>query len=135
MELKTCSRREAMHTPPNAHWAVISIYTPEDVPATLQHGWGIVSFFAIPDTDTPIPDMQLTRLRKAIIRAMMGGYKGVIIHCDMGVSRSVGIAKAISDTYKIDYSSPFSGNASIYRSVFNSLNTLATTQRDYEQIF
>lgn len=134
MRLKTCSRHEAETQFPLSNWGMISINTPGSGFPNHKDGWKSIALFYVPDDNTGFDEDDLVRVVKTIQRFVEEKYDGILIHCHMGVSRSVGVAKAISDVYDIPYRAKFSGNATIYRQVYNGLQNI-TDPTDYNLIF
>ena len=95
---------------PSERTVVISLYTPGDKPVPHDDRWGLHAAFAVPDAQDELPNCDLPSIFTMIEYARMHDMS-IIVQCDAGLSRSVGVAKAISDCYNLDYRNALPGNA------------------------
>lgn len=77
-------------------------------------------YFTLPDNEEKLTRNTLERMVRAYEIALESDIP-LIIHCEMGVSRSVAVARALADYGEHEYNSPFPGNNSIYRQLYNFL--------------
>jgi predicted protein tyrosine phosphatase len=99
---------------------VISIRTPGDSEAAICYQFGVVSFVAMSDTNQPEPEA-VRRIVDAARLAQAKQAKNLVIHCHMGVSRSVGVARAIAAHYGASYESDWPGNEAVRSAVTRAL--------------
>lgn len=121
--LATCGRATAERYTGQPTMDVISIYSPGWTQAALQEGWRQVTFIGMNDDHNP-EEHNIRRIVMAALDAIRDS-EGLLVHCEMGMSRSVGVAYALSDWFGIPYSNSFKGNAQIRRAVLYYLNKLA----------
>jgi len=117
MLIHAMSRERAVDWEPNTQTAAVSIGTPDhDYPSSIKMiGWAdtlYLNFWDIGDID---PDDWLYKARwgdkepvlfdrhmairvVSFVLAYHGKIDDLLIHCDMGISRSVGMATAIKDS-------------------------------------
>lgn len=109
-----CSRREAELATPDPRCAVISITNPGTTPASIAPGWHSVHRVAFDDIDfdsiqgvytrvlaerhyDPITADQARDIKAFVDSALDNGVSRFVIHCEMGVSRSAGVAVWLVD--------------------------------------
>lgn len=94
-------RAEAEHFVPQYSDVIISIHDRHQPPAVLQAGWENVLLLSFHDVDVPEHDRDLFSADQAqqVIDFIHdnANAKRIIVHCNMGVSRSAGIALFISE--------------------------------------
>lgn len=136
MNIQVMDRQQAIrycHQPHQEETVMISIYTPvqeyhdEPFMSTII-GNGVyeilrLGFFDV-DTDGGITEEDAEIIADVIER---NRYRNVIVHCDLGASRSVGVAAALAKFYNDDDEKYFSTNGMIpnmrcYRYVLNALH-------------
>ncbi|WP_162487208.1 MULTISPECIES: dual specificity protein phosphatase family protein [unclassified Variovorax] len=94
---------EKIHPLPNC--GVISLTTPGDPDAVLHSGWAAVLRLAFHDADKPEPERivfskEMAREIVAFLRANEQ-LDEVLVHCDLGISRSAAVALFIRDTFDV----------------------------------
>ena len=99
---------------------VISIRTPGDNEAAICFDFGTVSFVAMSDTNKPEP-WAIRKIVEAARLAWAQQAKTLVIHCHMGVSRSVGAARAIAEHYGVAYDADWPGNEAVRMAVLQAL--------------
>jgi len=99
---------------------VISIRTPGDCPADIRRNFGMVHYVALSDTDSPEPEA-IARIVNAAIIAREYRANHLVIHCHMGVSRSVGAARAIAEHFGAEYDAQWPGNEAVRTAVLQAL--------------
>lgn len=123
MVLRTASLRVALTTPPLPGWHVISIASDAAVEAALPPGWDRVTYVVL--SDTAAPDARACRrIAHAALTARHAGAVGLLVHCEMGLSRSVGVARALVDVLGCAYDSSREGNPDVRRLVAEQVRHL-----------
>ena len=141
------NRKAAEQAEPQVCHAWISITTPGDEPALIQINKKYTIGILRPqfhDIDTEVtagtdpngipylaPDGLHAREIYSFARWVHRGIEALYIHCDAGISRSAGVAAALSKIYFGDDSAYFNGgvyhpNMRVYRLILNLHNNLGT---------
>ena len=107
----------------NPDWDVISIRSFEGRVATLAEGWGNKTFVVLNDVGVSNDPAEINRIAVALQRAFNEG-KNVFIHCEMGVSRSVGVAYAAAEHFNEPYQHAHHGNSTVKSQVRDALRAL-----------
>lgn len=127
MKIRVFSHQEAerFEPPPKTPHAWISISTPGDefpyIPNRKPWDLGIkrISFYNTDLTENIGPDIFVAREIYAFVFWLKLGIKELYIHCDDGVSRSAGVAAALSKIYNGTdeefFRSPYDPDRLIYR--------------------
>lgn len=90
---------EGLH--PNGQEVIVSIHDREQGPAQLQDGWKDILRLSFHDTDVPKDNYNVFGPEQA--KAVMAfieqhaDVERVVVHCNMGVSRSAAVAMFISE--------------------------------------
>jgi len=129
-EIVFTPRLTAENIVPSAGDVIISIYTPNGSPAVLQQGWADVLLLSFHDSDVSDVDVELFSDHHAKqIFEFVEKHKDVerlVVHCDMGHSRSAAIAIYLSEKHacacfkinrRVDWQSWPNYNKHIYRTL------------------
>lgn len=120
MNIKTMPQYKAEATPGRADTHVISLHSNGNRRANLQDGFGRVTYMAVDDVrEFDFDDAQ--PIAKAIVQARDEGAATLLVHCEMGVSRSVGVARAAAAFLEAPYENEFLGNGPLKRAVLRVL--------------
>lgn len=120
MKIQTSGIRHAEQLYGTKDWHVISIRSRDGRMADLQGDWGFVTFVELYDgAEVPAP-LELAKVVTAVERAHRMGAN-LYIHCEMGVSRSVGVAYAAAEVFNAEYRSVHYGNSTIKMAVVRAL--------------
>lgn len=146
--IRFTSRADACNTAPDQNWAVISISEPAEGPAPLKEGWEKVLRLVFHDADlkngivrtvsATLPGEQYTVFDEAMAKQVVDFYRdnikdtqlNLLVHCHAGISRSAGVALALSAA--CDFSKVYMGavpcdprysvyNKHVYRLVIDEL--------------
>ncbi len=120
MKLQTCGIRMAETMAGRPTWHVISIKSPGGTQAVISYRWGQTTYITLADDRSPDP-RAVARIAAAVLRARADGAEGLLVHCEMGVSRSVGIAKAVAARFGLSYDSASFGNRHLQAAVQTAL--------------
>jgi len=140
-KIRVFSRKEAEKfiPPPKVHHAWISITTPGDDIAYIQHrkpydiGIKRVAFHDMDSTEAGgvdmngepyiLPDTLHAREIYAFIRWNVLAIQELYVHCDAGISRSAGVAAALSKIFlgtdEEFFKAPYHPNRLIYRLILD----------------
>lgn len=121
------NRKTAETRPGDPWWALISISQPGD-PAQLIDGWHAVHRVDFHDAD---PDRTTTRKRKEVrvvmdakqakeinkfVKDVAPNVRGILVHCQGGISRSAAVAKWIAELYSLQFDHSYAlHNKHVYR--------------------
>jgi predicted protein tyrosine phosphatase len=122
MRIQSCARYLAERAEGAPTWAVISLRAQGEDPADLKPGWGAVTFVELNDDDQPDP-LAIRAIAHALFRAWEDGREGVLVHCAMGVSRSVAVARAAAAVLGWEYAfqPPHYGNWAVKQALHSVL--------------
>lgn len=120
MHLSAMSLRRAQLLTPMTDVHVISIRSPGNACAVLPSGFGCVTFVAMSDQTAPEPAAIATIARAARI-ARDQDVRRLVVHCEMGVSRSVGAARGIAAAFGLPFDSEFPGSSVVLAAVAKEL--------------
>lgn len=112
MNIYTCRQAIAENFIGNPNMHVISIRTVGDKPAALDTAWGHITFVEINDDNSIPSDRVIVEICTGVLLAKMQ-KADMLIHCQLGVSRSVAVARAIASIVKdarYVTNPPFRGN-------------------------
>jgi predicted protein tyrosine phosphatase len=112
MIIHALSRATINRTLPSAQHVVISLYTPGDKPVDLPEGWALTGAIAVEDSDKGFTESDMSNIHMMVEYARQRDLD-LIVQCDMGVSRSVGVARAISDSYQGEFRHLSPGNTQL----------------------
>lgn len=130
-----CGRSDAEGLPARSDWAVISIHDPGSERAALKEGWHEILHLTFHDKEDEFlamatglwklfsPD-QAHRCWEFVSR-QQPYVKGLLVHCNAGLSRSPAIARAICEHLNLrpDDSWP-SGNGLVRRLMADTVTTV-----------
>ena len=129
--LRTASRRQAEALPADPTVHVLSLTSDTHDPASLDFGWGAVRRIALWDTADAQPEAARA-IADALVEAV-AQQAPLLVHCEMGVSRSVAVAQAASAVLPVAHVNPAPGqrgNPDVRRQVIQALHArTATTPR------
>lgn len=123
MNLITMGQYEAERLSPRADWHVISIRSPGNPAAMIANKFGACTFVAMADDDSSDPDA-VHKIARAAMAAYRANAETLVVHCEMGVSRSVGVARAIAQALELTYANDFRGNRTVRHAVALALDHL-----------
>lgn len=111
MKLQVCTRQEAESLPGKPDWAVISISDPISAfgQAKLQPGWYAVHRVSFQDADPRTDESELHIMMTEddargivyFVRQYAPKVQGFMVHCNMGIGRSQGVAAWLSERFNI----------------------------------
>jgi len=102
LDLRTLSRHQAEGWDPCANAHCISITSSRADVARLSTDWAAVTVVDMADGSSDQSDA-CQRIARAASAAVAASAGTLVVHCEMGVSRSVGAALAIAAYYGVPY--------------------------------
>lgn len=109
-QVQFCSRKEAEAMPARHDWSVISITEPISAfgQAKLQPGWHYILRLEFHDIDQEEEPYQLMTPEMAynivtFVREMAQEARGILVHCNAGVSRSAAMAMWIAEEFDLPF--------------------------------
>lgn len=106
-------RRRAIRMRGRGHWAMVSITDVGYAPADLSGGWGALLRLSFDDIDpVTFPGWDLDRGRMTpedaaqvarFLRTLPAHVTHLFVHCEAGISRSGGVAKAIAERMGVSF--------------------------------
>lgn len=127
LRIVTRSKREAEGQLGLRKWHVISLRTTNTPKPDLdEKDWGSVTYLELPESDMyHVEEEKIAVITEAAMRAYdcakAGSVAGLMVHCDMGVWRSVGVAKAIADALNLRYDTQHTGSAYLRKLVYEDM--------------
>lgn len=121
MKIVTMAQHAAEKMRGYGDWHIISLRSPGNSAATLGDQWGKITYVAVADDDF-VDRTAVRKIAKAVADAHNARVTGLLIHCEMGVSRSVGAARAVAATYELPYENEFLGNQRLKRALMSALS-------------
>lgn len=129
------------NTPPALNHIIISIYTPEDSPPKPKTNKQTLDLYQIAFDDLDYPtettlkvisnpvlfSQEMAKQIATFVWKYIKEIEMIICHCDAGISRSAGVAAALSQYYNGDASrffhttGPYCPNMRVYRILLNEL--------------
>ena len=100
------SRQQACRLPGQPNTLILSFHDPEEGPAPLQPHWGQIYRIECHDVDSPkktliVFSSSIAQDLAETVRACVARNMDIVVHCQLGQSRSCALAMAIGEYFGV----------------------------------